>query len=380
MTMSYSEKYKGIVEFGKILVEWGNVYQVDEDDFSITTRKGNSPVVIKTKKGNRPLKLFVGDLDDRDAAYLNLYVDTLGHTAEKDWFYSTRSIIAGNLIKRLILSIAEYAMSEDGDYPADVVDIVSPYAENIDENTLKDIKKLDANTYGTIIYSRPKRTAVLTSSILDDDFMRKKIRRKKSLKVIQQMFEDLLGTKDVKEEYRHKATVKGLQRTDAILHIMLKLSQSLNEFTMALLDIDLHPVEIESHLEHLAEYRKKCYWAATGELVSEHKAKKEDEEDSNWLRRDHDSLEAPIGGDLLGGGLYPDPLDDDLDFDRPKQVIQPNELFAMASMITKNPFVNANDLLDNYNPSGFNTNPFGRSRMPYRPDDISPFKPIPIRK
>ena len=384
--MSYSGKYRDIARFGKILVEWGGVYMVDKD-FSIVIEKSESPVVIKTKKGNLPLKLFVGDLDDRDAAYLNIYVDTLGHTAEKDWFYSTRSLIAGNLIKRLILSIAEFAIDEDGNYPSDVIDIVAPYATNIDSKTIKEIKKLDANAYGTIVYSRPKRTAVLNTSILDNEFLEKNHLRKKTIKVLQRMFMDLLGTEDPKEDYRYKATISGLQRTDAVLHIILKLSQNLNEFTMALLDIDLHPTEIEEHIQYLADYRKQCYWAATGELVSEQKANKDKKDSDNWLPSRHNIFDDRPSRSMFDDAPNADIFNNDMDDifnegNRPRQVLHPNDLFDMATAMHNNPFINPNDLVNNYNPNLMRRNGmFGDAphRMPMH-DNTSPFKPLPIRK
>jgi uncharacterized metal-binding protein len=293
---------EGIKKFGKLLVEWGGVYKLDEDDF-IVVKSSNSPVLIETKNKDKglPLRLFTDSIDYGDFTYLNLFVDIIGKVNEKDWFYDTRSMIAGNLIKKCIKRIIEVNTTDkDGNHSLGVLSIASKFADMVDEKMLKELENIKPTELGRIVYSRPKRVAQLQTDIYDDDFISTKHIRKKTLKALHAIHSDLLESDNVHEHYKVKPTLGGIHKTETILTIMMMLSAAIGDAVDYLCDIDLKAGEFSAHMENLSDYKRECAWAATGTFVTESK-KNEVEDDGipDWKRQ----ALANEHKNVLGGGI-----------------------------------------------------------------------------
>ena len=127
-------KMSQITEFFKLLIEWGGVYRVN-DDMAIVTATDDQPVLIDINGTTLPLLVFSENNMVGKHTFFNPLVETLGHSKERAWFVQSRSLIAGNIIQRMMIRIVELTLQkEDDEMDYDLLDIVQPFIDKTDNN------------------------------------------------------------------------------------------------------------------------------------------------------------------------------------------------------------------------------------------------------
>lgn len=254
-----------VSEFFKLLVEWGDVYTVDSED-NIVTTSDNQPVMVDINGNILPLKVFSDKMTVGKHTFFNPLVKTLGHSSELSWFFTTRSMILGNMIKAMMIRVIELAIDTEEEVDYDKLELIQPFMDKSDKKLISEIEQLQPNKILRIYYNEKSRVAQLQSDLNDTKFQESFRFRKKSWGIITGMLECFMGTEDVHRDYKYKGTIVGLQEADARFNIMLMATQAIHQYAMLLLDIDLKFNELGGHLENVEQYRKQCSWAVSGTI------------------------------------------------------------------------------------------------------------------
>jgi hypothetical protein len=326
---------RAITEFLRLLVEWGGVYKV-RDDMMIVTAEDDMPVLVTIGNNQLPLMLFSDNMKAGKHTFFNPLVETLGHSSERTWFMQSRMLILGVMIKRMMQLIVSKCLSDDEDLPYDLIEAVSPYRKRVDAKLEEEIGKIEPLHMLRIIYNKPKRTAQAQTDIFDEEYIESLKIRKKSVEVIQDMLVTFLGTEEVHETYVHKATIVSMPETDAFLHVLLMLSQTIGNYAKVLLNRDLRVVEFEQHMEHLEEYRKMCAWAVTSTVQHDRAAVKTAQTPVTWKP----SSQSQIVSGVLPTTSQTMPWMQGRTSVLPKT--DPSTLVRMANYLAQNPFADAN--------------------------------------
>ncbi len=262
-----------VTGFFKLLVEWGGVFTTDSENTIINT-DDNLPVHVEINGNPLPLKLFSNNMQVGKHTYFNPLVETLGHSKERAWFFTTRSMILGVMIKKLMVRAIELAITTDDDIDYDKLELIQPFMAKADAKLITEIQSIKPNKILRMVYSKPLRTAQLQTELYDKKFQDAFKFRKKSWDVILGMLESFMGTDDVHETYQYKGTFIGMQESHAMLNLLLMTTQSIHEYVSLLLERDLHYNELVVHMDKLEAYRKSCAWAATGTIQHDKMAAK----------------------------------------------------------------------------------------------------------
>jgi len=251
--------------FFKLLVEFGDAYYVDGNQM-VLCNADNSPVGIAVGKKNLPLALFKEGMKIGDYVVLNPLIDSCNKAPEREWFFQTRQLIIGGLVKRLITKVVEIAISKDEENDYAKLELVSEFVDKLDEKMLKEIERIKLMEWGFIFYDKPTNTAQLQSDIFNNTLVESlgnKV-RKQTWEVFRGMMQILFGTSDIEGSFQHVATNVAIPRADAILHVMASTAVKLNVYTKKLLNVDLHPQIFAGYLEHLDKFQKLVGWYASG--------------------------------------------------------------------------------------------------------------------
>ena len=250
-------------DFIKRLVELGGLYKVNTDNL-IVGKRDNQPIQIHTSKTkSQPCMILHDKMQMGEHTVLNPFVETLTKSPERDWFFQSKSILLGTVVKRLMVAVIETAISgKETEY--EKIPLISPFLKQIDEKMLEEVNTLPAADMLFIEFNKKARTATLLTCMYDSDYVAKfgKI-RKKTWEVVRGLLEAFLECDALSETYTHKSTIIGLQEADAVLHVLIKAYMSLDQYIKLMLNEDPDVAALVQHLENLEKYYKICAWCVT---------------------------------------------------------------------------------------------------------------------
>ena len=249
-----------IVDFAKLLIQCGDVYEV-QDDYTIVNKPTGERVMIMEAKEAKPLAIFhEGASSYENVKWLNPFKESLGGSKERDWFFNFITSISGYLTKYIIHKIIEDCIKKkDDSYGAFA--LMSKIHDKADETMLAEIEKLTANSLVSIYYNKREKTTEaqteLFSKELHDAFPKF---RKKSWEVFQLIFMEIFGSDDL-SEYKYRSKILDIPETEGKLAVSIALISHLGPFAKDFLGKDLHEAELNAHFEVLEGYSKLYAWA-----------------------------------------------------------------------------------------------------------------------
>jgi hypothetical protein len=337
-----------ITEFFKLLVEFGGCYYVDNEMF-IKSTVDDTPVLVKINNNPMPMKVYHENMKVGKYTIFNPLVEVLGHSAERTWFIQSRSLIVGVMIKEMMKKVVNIVTDKDEDFDYDKLDAIQPFVKKIDKKLLSEIDKLEPVRILRIIYNKKKRIAQAQSDLWEEEYRNTLKIRKGSWSIIPEMLEAFIGTDEVHEIFNYKATIVGMQETDAFLHVLLQLAIAMDQYVKLLLDRDLRVPEFVNHMEHLEEYRKACAWAVAGTAQHDKEAAKPVNATPPWQKQSNipDPHNRFIPQTQGQGFVTNEPM---IQSEERKTPHADPAMFArMAKILEANPFADVNQVMANMN-------------------------------
>ena len=280
MQITAKEVGQSITDF----VEIGGAYFVDATTGIIKQTGNGDPQLIDTGNGElKPLRIFNENMEVGDFILFNPYVETLGLSAENEWFLNSVQTMLGMSIKGIMSEIIEGSLSTEDSDKYDTLDYITPVISDIDKKTQKEFKTLgSAMNFIDIGYNKKTQVASLRCAILDPDFIDAHSGvRKKTWNVFHSMIHKLLGS-DL-SVYTHQGTIISMLRCDAFLHVASRIITKINKPVKLFLDSDLHCRKISNHVKNLREYSElKIGFAITHAKGKTKKQEKKPQPTSSW--------------------------------------------------------------------------------------------------
>lgn len=252
-----------IVEFTKLLIECGDVYEVQQD-FTVNNRITGEKVMIMEAKDAKPLAIFhEGASSYENVKWLNPFKESLGGSKEREWFFNHITNISGFCTKYVIHRIIEDGVKKKDDSYGSFA-LMAKIHDKVDETMLGEIEKLTGSSLVSIYYNKREKVAEaqteLFSKELHDAFPKF---RKKTWEVFQLIFQEIFGSDDL-SEYKYRAKLLDIPETEAKLAVAIALISHLGPYAKDFLGKDLHEVELNAHFEVLEGYSKLYAWASVG--------------------------------------------------------------------------------------------------------------------
>lgn len=264
--MEATIKRDNLFDFLKLLIELGGVYRVN-DDFFIVQTDDDEPVRIVVGKKAMPIMVYHENMKTGDHLVLNPFVETLGAAPERQWFFTTQSVILGWTLKRMAEKLIEAVNGKvEEDYKT--LELISPYLALIDTKTAKELEPIVGNNWLRLNYFKKTKTIEVCSDLLDEEYVKSfgtKI-RKKTWELIQGLLEVFLQTDDL-SAFGYKATIIGMQEADATFHSTAKIAAAIDGYVKLLLKTDMHVAEFMQHLQYLETYHKLSAWFVAPTIV-----------------------------------------------------------------------------------------------------------------
>lgn len=292
-------------EFIKILVEWGGREMVNKNHYICDAVSGE-PITVVINKRKKSMVLPHTEMRHTPGKEETIFmplVETMGHSAERTWFFTTRNEMVGELLKKCMLKVIDICTECDDDEEVtyDQMSLVHTYVGKLDEKMKQELEKLKPAQLARIVYSGKARTAQLQTDIYDEEKLRDILKwRKKTIEVLKDLFNDLLSTQDVHVDYKYSSAEMLMPQIECFINMLAMFSNALGKYAEALLHVPLFPVELEAHIPNLSKYRKKCAYMVGTTIQTD---KKEKENTSFMIGGGTADSSVMIGGQkqLLGG-------------------------------------------------------------------------------
>ena len=249
-----------------------------DDEYFICEEGSRVSVMVNGKSKNMrvPFEDMKQDLENKSTLF-NPLVEPLGHTAERKWFFSSRTKMVGDIVHDTMRRLLELCLAEEEkEANYDQISLAQGYHDRVDSKMLKELERIAQMKLMRIMYNRRKRVIQLHTDIYNDEYLRTKLKlRKKTIEVFRDMFGDIMSSTDIHEDYTYVSVEMGMPEIECFINILHMFSRSVDPYTSTLFDVDLYPAELEANLEHLSAFRKKCSYLVSA-TIQEDKTVKED--------------------------------------------------------------------------------------------------------
>lgn len=249
----------------KEIVEFGDAFYVDEQSYVIAKVK-NEKIPFKGPDGTtRFLTIYDPMQQNTDVLVFNPFVEGLDETADKQWFYLTRSMTLSGIIYRIMESVIKHVLSakdkkDAKDLDTSTAKLISKYVamEGIDGKILLELDTIAKNLskFFNIFFSRKDNSSCRTNiGIFEENFRNSfggKV-RKRSWVVFEKIISDILGTTNPKEDFKHHAQVAGCPHLDSYMRTYVHVIKKMQKFWyLQNKKVDLK--SLEKHVENLGLY------------------------------------------------------------------------------------------------------------------------------
>lgn len=256
-----------VIQFTKLLIECGNVYEV-QPDYTIKNRMTGETIMIAAAKDAKPLMIFhEGASSLQDVVWLNPFKECLGHSKSREWFFGVITTIAGVLTKYITRKLIEDGVKKNDDNYNQFA-LMSKIIDKVDATMLEEIDKLGPTVFVSVYYNKKEKLAEaqteLFSSELRDAFPKF---RKKTWVVLETIFTEIFGSTDL-ADYRYRAKLLNIPETEAKLAVSIALIRQLGPFAKDFLGKDLHEQELSDHFDVLEGYSRLMAWAPVNNETS----------------------------------------------------------------------------------------------------------------
>ena len=248
-----------MIDFVKLLLEYANVFEVDENRVVRRRNEDNDPVAIEVVGGKTlPMRVFKEGDEREGYAYLHPFKESCTNTSARSWFYHTVTDNVLVLLKKIMLKTMELAAGRSSDDP-DQMKILQKIMENTDKTTVSEMEKINIKDLVTIAYNKKQKKACLYAFHLLPETQEKypKI-RKKTWQVIDTLISTFLDEDDFEdpEVLSFTATLLNIPETEAKLHVVISTLIRLEPYAKLFLDKDVHTDKLMEHIKLLSGYNK----------------------------------------------------------------------------------------------------------------------------
>jgi hypothetical protein len=269
MSKSYSEgdptvvqeiSQKQISDYIKLLVEFGGVYKVDSE--FIIRGPDSEPVQIMLNKKAVPIKIFNDRMMTGDWVFLNPFKETLTVSGERTWFWQSRSMMLGYIIKRMLEALVDKLQSKEDDLHIGELELAQQLVAQVDDKTRAALTHLSGEDYGVIFYHKKSKTAQFQCRVLESEYHEtfKSKLRKKDWAVITTFMETVLQTAEPEKVYVHTGTNISMMEAEATLHVLTKVAEAIAPYSEAILKVKLPILDMLQHLSLLDKYCRLTMW------------------------------------------------------------------------------------------------------------------------
>lgn len=251
--------------FLKEIVEFGDAFYVDEQSYVIAKVK-NEKIPFKGPDGTpRFLSIYDPMQQNTDVLVFNPFVEGLDETADKQWFYMTRSMSLSGIIYRVMESIIKHVISakdkkDAKDLDTSMAKLISKYVsmDGIDTKLLIELDSLVKNMgkFFNIFFNRKDNSSCRPNiGIFEESFRNSfggKV-RKRSWVVFEKILSDILGSTNPKEDFKHHAQVAGCPHLDSFMRTFVHVISKMQKY-WHLQNKPVNLKSLEKHVENLGLY------------------------------------------------------------------------------------------------------------------------------
>lgn len=254
-------------QFVKTLVEFGDIYYVDQDLIVRSTATDEpAGVNVGTPPVRRPIAVFKTGMKVGDYVALNPFTDVMGDSKERAWFTLHMSLLPGFLLKTVIGKMIQLGLSKNKGAGYKANKFISKWIDKMDDKLAEEVERIPGKMFAFIFYDRSKKTAQVQSNIGYDEFREdyKNKVRKGSWPILNDMVRTLLNTGSKKpESLTYESVILSMPKIDAIMHLLIdvieRMDTPIKEFTEFKYDLG----ELKEHLRHIEAYREALRWFAS---------------------------------------------------------------------------------------------------------------------
>lgn len=249
-----------LANFEKLLIEIGNVFQV-QDDHTIKNLSTQQPVTVVDGKKTKIVAFFYeGMPGHEDLAILNPFKECIGINRAREWFYNSMNTLCALILKSLMKKMIQDAVEKKDDNYSQFP-LMSRIIDKVDATMMDELEKIRSIDLLTIFYNKKTKTAEAQCCVFNEDYIKEHSKyRKKTWEVFQILISTFLGTDDISGTYTYTAKLLGIPETDAKLHVIIGLLSAMDPWSRDLCGIDLHREELEEHLDALEGYAQLYAW------------------------------------------------------------------------------------------------------------------------
>lgn len=280
--MSNAIKTQDVTRFLSDMIDLTMSYTVDAEGYVVSKTSGEK-VLIGDGKDPAPILLYQEEIKDSTAFILNPLAGGLGETPSAQWFYRVQRVALMSRVGILAETLLQIALTskqraaektkktdkESEPLAVEVIKIISPIMEDIDEKTLTEfsylLKEKDASELVTIYYRGKQIESKLRSGVLDHEdetsphaWKAKFPRiRKVTWTVLEKLFLGIFSLRACEDmaTYTRKADVIACARLSSTLNVLLAVYQRLNPLLEEVhQDMAIDLGRLAHHVTYLKDY------------------------------------------------------------------------------------------------------------------------------
>ena len=262
-------KDEDVSKFLKAIIEIGGINSVDDSpDKYIRRCSGDGEPASLTVDGiSHPLAIY--GTRANDAIIINPFAEGDLDASKNVWFYSTRNVVLGGLIVKLMKELIKMGADShlkkktDKTEPSlEAIKLLEGIVDDIDVSTIKEFDKIakELRDFIVIHYNKTTKKGEVSCLIFN------KVRRKqfpairvKSWAVFEKMLANILGTDDM-STFAESATTVGIPVLETFTKILVKIYKAIKE-PLTVIGVTLPQLgELESHVKYLGQYYTCARW------------------------------------------------------------------------------------------------------------------------
>lgn len=262
-------KDEDVSKFLKAIIEIGGINSVDDSpDKYIRRGSGDGePASLTVDSISHPLAIY--GTRANDAIIINPFAEGDLDASKNVWFYSTRNVVLGGLIVKLMKELIKMGADShlkkktDKTEPSlEAIKLLEGIVDDIDVSTIKEFDKIakELRDFIVIHYNKTTKKGEVSCLIFN------KVRRKqfpairvKSWAVFEKMLANILGTDDM-STFAESATTVGIPVLETFTKILVKIYKAIKE-PLTVIGVTLPQLgELESHVKYLGQYYTCARW------------------------------------------------------------------------------------------------------------------------
>lgn len=258
--------HQDVTDCIKLLVEIGNVFYVDSDEYYIRVKSNDKLVKLEDKEKETPIKIYHNNRLPGDYFVLNLFKETSVPNEAQKWYFERVDETLSMFMLLICYGLIDVFSGENPNEEKgrDILSIIS-FNEKVKPTvSMKDdLKKIALSDIFNIYYDKASKSAELQSSLNEPEVKKKyKGIKAKTWEYIDAVFEAAFICKpgEIHERYEYKTTTIGAPHCEAIITLAYRFYKDISEL---LSKLGINSIDLDAYAEHLRyieKYQKMVLW------------------------------------------------------------------------------------------------------------------------